>query len=39
MWYLSTLFSQTFSSADSALSASFKAIEAAAIQSQNQMSK
>lgn len=33
-WYISTLFSQTFSSADSALSASFQLLEATATASQ-----
>lgn len=34
LWYLSSLFSQTFSSADSALSASFGLLEATATASQ-----
>lgn len=34
LWYLSTLFAQTFKSADSALSASFQTLEASAIAGQ-----
>ncbi|QQR65248.1 hypothetical protein IPH92_01555 [Candidatus Kaiserbacteria bacterium] len=34
LWYISSLFSQTFSSADSALSASFGLLEATATASQ-----
>ncbi len=34
LWYLSTLFAQTFKSADSALSASFGTLEASAIAGQ-----
>ena len=34
LWYLSSLFSQSFSSADSAFSASFQALESAAVASE-----
>ena len=37
LWYLSLLFSQTFQSADSALSESFKTLEASAIKGQKQL--
>lgn len=39
LWYLSLLFSQTFQSADSALSESFKTLEASAIKGQEQLRK
>jgi len=39
IWYLSTLFSQSFNSADSAISESFKALEAAAVMSQKELTQ
>lgn len=39
LWYLSLLFSQTFQSADTALSESFKTLEASAIKGQEQLRK
>lgn len=37
LWYLSTLFAQSFSAADKAISASFQTLEAAALVSQKQL--
>ncbi len=39
LWYMSSLFSQTFTSADSALSASFHLLEATATVSQQRLVK
>lgn len=39
LWYLSSLFSQSFLALDSALTASFQAVESAAVQSQKQFEK
>jgi len=39
LWYLSTLFAQSFSAADSAISASFKTLEATAIVSQEKLAQ
>lgn len=36
LWYLSTLFAQSFSAADKAISASFNTLEVAAVISQKQ---
>jgi hypothetical protein len=39
LWYLSSLFAQSFSSADKAISASFNTLEIAAVVSQKQLSE
>jgi len=39
LWYISSLFSQTFSSMDSAFSATFHTIEVAAVASEKQFVK
>ena len=39
LWYLSSLFSQSFTSADSAFSATFHALESAAVASEARYAK